>query len=146
MKKFFTTALLALVVTASALAGNTAENAKVNRVFKAEYPEAEHISYKSGKDYVVINFVQHQQQMQAFYDNDGNKIGTSRAISLNSLPLPAQKKLAEKYKDYTTTEAIEFDNVQEGIGYYVSLQNSAQKIILHISSQGEISTFRKSSL
>ncbi len=147
MKKLFTAACLLILAAGSALANtNNAEEARLNRQFHAEYPGASHVSYQSAKDHVTVHFVLDKQAMQAFYDNEGNKIGTSRAIQLNTLPLAAQRTIAEKYQDYTATEAIEFDHVQTGLNYYVSLQNSSQRVILNISAEGEVSVFKKARL
>ncbi len=146
MKKFITAALLVILVTGTAMANRDIENTKVTRVFNTEYPGADHISYKATSGHITVNFTIDKQNMQAFYDYEGNKIASSRTIQLKSLPFAAQRIIASKYSDYTPTEAIEFDSVQEGLCYYVSVQNDTQKIILNITSQGDVSVFKKSKL
>jgi hypothetical protein len=146
MKKLITTVLFTGMLTTAVLAGPGAtNNTRINSLFEAEYPGAEKISYHTKQDFTTIHFTWNKQRMQAFYDADGNKIGTSRTISLNSLPLRAQKSIAEQYNRYVATEAIEFEYPQEGNAYFVSLQHqdTQQKLILQVSGQGELSVFKR---
>lgn len=146
MKKFFTTALLTVTLISGAFAGNNAAGTKAESAFKAAYPNAQHVCLTDKDDHTTISFSWNGQKMQAFYDNEGNELATSRNIELGNLPARAQKAIASKYSDYTATEAIELDHVQNGLSYYVSLQNETTKIILEVSSQGELSVFKKNKL
>ncbi len=146
MKKFIATALFVSLLATAAVAGpGTSNSTKVNSLFETEYPGAEHISYTTKQDFTTVKFTWNQQRMQAFYDKEGNKIGTSRIITLNNLPLRAQKIISQRYSNYIATEAIEFDNAQEGSAYFISLQNqdTQKKLILQVTSQGEVSLFKK---
>lgn len=142
MKKFLLAALLFATAATTAIASNKDYKA-VSNLLKRDFPAASNISYKEGKDFTTVNFVWNNQRLQAFYDHEGNKIGTSRAIQLDALPMKAYQAIQEKYAGYTATEAIEMDYVQQEVYYYVSLQNEKQKLILQISSYGEVSVFKK---
>ncbi len=142
MKKLFTTALLTVALISGAFAaGNKAETK-----FNAAFPNAENVRFTAASDHTTISFRWNGQDMKAFYDNDGNEIATSRNIKLSNLPARAQQTIAQKYSGYTAAEAIEFDHVQDGVSYYVSLQDETTKVILQISSQGSINVFKKSKL
>jgi hypothetical protein len=146
MKKFITTALLTVALISGAFAANDAASRKAESKFNAAYPNAENIRLSSSNDHTTISFRWNGQEMKAFYDNDGNEIATTRTIQLSNLPSRAQKNIRQKYEGYVATEAIEMDHVQEGVSYYVSLQNDTTKIILQVSSQGETSVFKKAKL
>ena len=81
--------------------------------------------------------------MQAFY-NEGELVATSRAISYQQLPSRAVTTLQSKYSNYTTTEVIELDHNVEGSTYYVSLENNSQKVVVKVSTTGDVSVFKKS--
>ncbi len=145
MKKFFTTALLTVALISGAFAAKNI-NSKAESKFQASFPGAQHVAMSNSNDHTTISFSWNGQDMKAFYDNEGNELAVSRNIQLASLPARAQKTIQNKYSDYTATEAIEFDHTQDGISYFVSLQNDSNKIILQISSQGEINVFKKTKL
>ena len=86
-----------------------------------------------------------EQRMEAYYDNDGELIGTSRATTLDFLPAKATKQIDEKYAGYKTEEVVEFDSVKDGLSYYVSLTNDTNKVVLQVSSEGSVSVYKKTS-
>lgn len=145
MKKFILSAIAMIVIAGTAMANNTV-NEKVTALFKAAFPGATNVNWKTTDDYTTVSFTVNSQNMQVFYDNDGAEFATTRAIQLNSLPMRALITLQNKYSDYTATEAIEFNHAQDGRCYYVSLNNDKQKLIVKISGQGEVSVFKKSNL
>ncbi len=146
MKKFFLAAAFIVTAATTVLANDNENNAAVSSLLKKDFPAASNISYKEGKTFTTVSFVWNNQRLQAFYDNDGNKIGISRAIQLQSLPMSAYSTIQTKYAGYAATEAIEMDNTQDGVSYYVSLQNDTERLILHVTTTGELSVFRKTSL
>jgi hypothetical protein len=143
MKKLFLAACMAVLMTASAFADGSKVNNKALKHFNTEFAEATHVEWKTGADFAKASFIWNEQRMEAFYDSDGELIGTSRAVTLERLPMNASRYIQRKYADYTPTEAIEFDNVKEGLGYYVSLVKDNTKVVLQVSSQGSVSVFKK---
>ncbi len=143
MKKLFLAACMVVALTASAFADGVTVNMRALRNFKAEFTDAANVQWKTGADFAKASFTWNQQRMEAFYDSDGELIGTSRAITLERLPVSAEKFIQRKYNDYTATEAIEFDNVKDGLCYYVSLVKESTKVVLQVSSQGSVSVFKK---
>ena len=145
MKKIILAAIILVSVAASAMANDNINNAASNLV-KKDFPSATNISYKEAKDYTVVSFDVNNQRMQAFYDNSGNKISTSRNIKTETLPGEANATIAKNYAGFTATEAIEMNNEQDGITYYVYLQNAQQKVILQIDTDGDVTVFKKTNL
>lgn len=143
MKKFFIAATMMVAIATSAFAGATAENLKAIKTFKTEFKDAKNVSWKVGEGYVKASFEWNGIQMESFYNEDGEAIATSRPIDINVLPVAAIKTLNNKYADYQTTEAVEFDSVQDGVSYYVSKVKDNTKVILRISSTGDVSVFKK---
>ncbi len=142
MKKFIIAAITVLTFTVSAFAADT--NDKTTNLFKATYPGATQVRYKTLGELVSISFLLDSTSMQAFYNAEGEQIAVSRVISCEKLPLKAAITLASKYNRYAATEVIEMDHNTEGTSYYISLENSSQKVIVQISVNGEVSVFKKS--
>lgn len=142
MKKFIIAAIAAITLVTTAFAANN--NDKASSLFKAAYPDATNVHYKTTGELVSISFVLDSTRMQAFYNTSGEQVAISRAISIQNLPLRAQRYMADKFSGYTATEVIEIDHSIEGTNYYVSLVNNNQKVIAQVSVGGEVSVFKKS--
>lgn len=143
MKQVFLAAVLSVLVSTASIAANTLENARIESVFKAEFPGATNIRYKIRETIVCFYFTMNQQIMEAFYDNDGNKLAVSRVIGFVTLPMPAQLYIQQKYSRYNFIEAAELIHEQEGRAYYVSMKNETEKIILKVNTDAQVSIFKK---
>lgn len=143
MKKLIIAAAMVIAVATSALAEGTSVSVKVKNQFANEFTAANNVAWTKGSEFSKATFVMNDQRMEAYYDNDGELIGTSRATTLDFLPAKATKKINEKYASYTTEEVIEFDNVKDGLSYYVSLSNDKQKVVLQVTTEGSVSVYKK---
>ncbi|BAV05487.1 hypothetical protein SAMN05421788_10561 [Filimonas lacunae] len=141
MKKFIIAAITFITLATTAFAADN--NSHVASLFKAAYPNATNVHYKSIGEVVSISFVDNGNNMQAFY-NEGEQIAISRTISLQQLPSRAITALQNRFNGYATTEVIELDHNIEGTSYYVSLETSSQKVVAQVSVNGEVSLFKKS--
>jgi hypothetical protein len=143
MKKLIIAAVMVVVAATSAFAEGKSVSVKVKNQFANEFTAASNIAWTAGSEFSKATFIMNDQRMEAYYDNEGELIGTSRATTLDFLPAKATKKINEKYASYKTEEVIEFDNVKDGLSYYVSLSNDTQKVVLQVSAEGSISVFKK---
>lgn len=142
MKKFIIAAITVITLITSAFAADV--NDKTLNLFKAAYPGAEKVHYKTVGELVSITFVLNNTSMQAFYNEEGEQVAVSRVIAYKQLPLKAIHVLGNKFCGYTATEAIEMEYKNEDTAYYVSFVNDSQKVIVKVSAGGEVSTFKKS--
>ncbi|BAV05480.1 hypothetical protein SAMN05421788_10567 [Filimonas lacunae] len=142
MKKFIIAAITVITLATSAFAADNNDSRVINQ-FKTAYPGATNVHYKTIGELVSISFVMDSTNMQAFY-NEGELVATSRTISYQQLPLRAITTLQSKYNGYTTTEVIELDHNTEGSSYYVSLETNNQKVVVKVTTSGDVSVFKKS--
>ena len=144
MKKIILAAILVVSLAATSFAAPL--SFKLNSVFKKAYPAAVNVSWKTNESFTTISFTVNKQHMQAFYNNDGQLLATSRPVELSNLPMAAIQRIHERYNGYTATEAIEFNHAEEGASYYISLQKEGKKVVLNVSSQGDLSVFKKEAI
>ncbi|BAV04831.1 hypothetical protein SAMN05421788_11849 [Filimonas lacunae] len=142
MKKFIIAAIAFISMTSMALAAGN--NEKTLDLFKASYPEAKKIHYKTVGDLLCVHFVLDSTQMEAFYNEEGEQVAISKVISYQNLPALAISNIENNYSGYTVTEVIEMEHNATGTSYFVSLVNNEQKVITQVSLNGKISLFRKS--
>jgi hypothetical protein len=144
MKKLIIAALVTITVATSAFASDKNKlNAKVIESFESQFTEAENVQWSIKSEYVKAVFELEGEKTEAYYNLDGEYIGTSKKITLENLPVQAKRTFAKRYSDYTVKEAIKFDGVEE-TAYFVSAENEKQSVILKITGAG-VSVFKKTS-
>lgn len=144
---------------------NTMDNTTTRKVevpstthtaFEAKFPQAANIRWEyyrpdmssvdwdwSGwpsmdtTDYVA-NFNWEGNDYSAWYDQDGNWIGTTSRISdNNSLPAPVNTAIKNKYSAYTIV-SVDKENDKNRTAYEIQLENGNDKMKLLIDEKGNI--------
>jgi len=137
MKKIFLIAILAVSLTANASTSNNEVkvNYRIENSFREAFNKAKDVKWTKVGSYVKALFVMQHEQVEAFFNYDGELIGTSRAISLEDLPTSAKRTFAKKYSGYNVNEVILFEGKDES-AYFISAQKEQEKIILKVVGGG----------
>ena len=104
-----------------------------------------------------VTFTTEGKTMTAYYDSDGKMVGTTEVSSFESLPAKGQEAIKTKYKDYTVSQVIFFnDNLTNDTemflydkefadqdNFFAELTNSSRKIIVRIDVKGNTEFFAK---
>jgi hypothetical protein len=142
MKKLFIAALLALTVAGSAFAKDTKKvNALVVRTFDSEFRKASNVTWTVNEEYVKATFTLNNEKMEAIYNPSGERIGTSRAITIDELPVKTKRAFAKNYGDYAVKEAIEFTGTEEN-GYFISAENEKEVVVLKVNNTNDLTKFK----
>jgi len=133
---------------AAALAGRTIHPGDVPLFrgmdhFLHKFPQATEVNCKVKGQFTEVNFIWNGLRLQAFYDESGSPVATSRFVETGSLPLSVQMSLKKEYSAYVITEAIEFSDADDGLSYYVTVTGPKATYLLHVSTSGTISVFKK---
>ncbi|MEJ7829262.1 MAG: hypothetical protein WKF91_13725 [Segetibacter sp.] len=143
MRKLFLAALLTVTVAASAFAKDiNSKNVRAERRFSADFKDAEKVQWTLRSTFAKAAFYLNGEKREAFYDLNGEMIGTSSNISLNQLPVAAKRIFAKKYDGYTVKEAIHFEGIEEA-AYYISAENENESVILKVTDSNTVSVFKK---
>lgn len=143
MKKLLATALFIVAMATAVSAAGLGGNSTVEALFKAAYPGATNVHFKTVGELVSVSFELNNHNMQAFYDTEGTKVAVSKNIDFTSLSMRGQNAVKQKYTNYTPVETIEMDSQEEGLCYYVSLLDGTQKIVVRVSPGGDVTFFKK---
>ncbi len=111
--------------------------------FERKFPHATEVDCKNKGQFTQVNFKWSGIRLQAFYDLTGEPVATSRLVALNNLPLSVQMSLKKQYPSYVVTEASEFADADDGLSYYVAVTGPKASYLLHVSTSGTISVFKK---
>jgi hypothetical protein len=146
-KRLSIAVILVITVIGSACATPVTPNEEPNFIgvdnFLRQFPKATNIDYKFKGQFTEVNFTWNGLQLQAFYDREGNPLATSRAIDQNSLPVNAQLNLKREFSDGIVTSVIEFTDASDGLSYYVTVAGPRITYLLHVSTSGDCSVFKK---
>ena len=143
MKQLFIMALLA-IATSSFAEPNTIST-KVNDHFAAAFKNAKNIAWKADKKFDKVSFILGGEKVQAFYDVDGELIGTSKTFAFDKLPKSGLETITTKYTypEYQLQDCIEFVNSSNEKNYYVSLHTKNETVVLEITKGGMVSVFAR---
>jgi hypothetical protein len=144
MKKLSLAAVFALTMITSAFAGkDVTPHFKGMENFVKAFPKATGVAYEVKGQFTEVSFTWNDINLLAFYDLDGDLVATSRSISIKDLPLSFNMNIEREYPGYVVTEAIEFDQAENGLSYYVNVVGPEKSYVLHVDIDGTISVFKK---
>ncbi len=141
MKKLIIAAIIAVSVAGSAFAAPTVSvNYNVLSSFKSAFKGATDIQWTVKEDFVKASFIINDERIEAFYNQYGEEIGTSKAITLDAMPVDAKRAFAKMYNNYTVKEAIQFEGTDE-TAYYISAENEKETVIIKVGENNRVSVF-----
>jgi len=123
--------------------GPSIPNFKGMEHFLEKFPQATNVDCKVKGQFTEVNFIWNGLRLQAFYNASGDPVATSRFITADNLPVPALMNLKKDYAGYVVIEAVEFDGIEDGLCYYVTVTGPKNSYLLHVSTSGTISVFKK---
>ena len=125
--------------------------------FANDFENASDVQWKRTQDYDIAAFKQKGHEIKAFYDADGQLVGTTQFKTIGDLPDRGQKILSEKYGDYKIGQILYFNNntinrtpmmlwgieISDQSNFFVELSNSDHKMVVYVDPGGSVSLFKK---
>jgi hypothetical protein len=141
MKKFFLLALTAIATGTIAFAGPSTK--KVNDHFSAAFKNAQNVTWTTSGDYNQASFTLDAQKVNAYYNEEGELIGTTKTVAFDKLPGSALETITTKYTfpEYRLNGCIEFTDASNNSAYYVSFENNDETVVYEISKNGKMRYF-----
>lgn len=145
MKKLFIAALIVLAAGSSAFAMDGTKkisNQTVN-TFKVLYPSATNVTWDENREagFLSASFTLDEEQLTAFFSDNGDLIGTSQKVDVNKIPSKALRKIKKDYASFKITDAIEFSQ-EDHSAYYVMVEDGNRKQILEVTPYGNVCVFK----
>lgn len=139
--------VLALALSFSFLGHAFAEEGKIDKnvleSFNSAFKNATDVNWVVTDHYYKANFQLNGQYISAFYNADGRMIAATRNVSLYQLPLSLQLSIRKDYADFWISDLFELNN-EDGISYFITLENAGTRTVLRSGSDGSWSLYRKS--
>src|ERR1700743_98676 len=111
--------------------------------FSHQFPNATAVNYKVKGQFTEVTFMWNDMQLQAFYDLQGTLVATCRPVTFVTLPVGAQLALKDQYPGDVARDAIEYNDPDDGVSYYVTMVGPKATYLLRVSTGGTLSWFKK---
>jgi hypothetical protein len=139
MKRIFVSLsfMLAVGITTAFADNKTDVSSKVKESFKKEFMEAELVTWDEIETYQIARFVFHNHAAIAYFNEDGEFLGSAKTILFNELPLTVIKSFERKFPAADFTEISEVSNI-EGTSYVVTAETKNKKYHVKVNPNGSI--------
>ena len=156
MKKIFLTIATAALISVNVFAadgGKKSETATasyaVQQAFTADFSGATNVVWTVTKNTQKVDFLIDGTKKTAFYNLNGEFLGTTQYISYNAIPKASQKLIAAGYKGYTPGDVIVYQANEslnrdiEATTYFVDLKNESHEVLVRVTDSGNIEFFKQ---
>lgn len=110
--------------------------------FNTTFSTAAEVNWSVTNDFYKANFVFNGQYADAFFSREGTFVALTRNISSLQLPFSLQVSLKQDYSAFWVSELFEV-STDHGTEYYLTLENSDQKLVLKATPNGSWSKYKK---
>ena len=121
---------------------NTNVSTVVLKSFERSFKQASNINWTISENLYKADFSLNNQQIAAYFDAEGELIAVTRNILSQQLPIMLQANLKTDYKEFWISELFEVAN-EGGTTYYVTLEDSNNKIVLKSASNSDWTNYKK---
>jgi hypothetical protein len=146
MKKMFFALVITVVSSAAAFANTTSPvNEKVLKTFSSEFTTASNVSWTELKTQGLFHavFTYDDQKLDAFFNEEGELMATSRTIDKKQLPMAISKELGNRYSNaFVNTDVLEYSS-EGSTSYFVTVITDKASLILKAASDGSMYVYKK---
>jgi hypothetical protein len=125
--------------------------------FKTDFEKAMNVKWVRTPNYDIATFNLKKHELKAYYDSDGQLVGTTEYKTMDDLPDHGIKVLKTKYKDYTIGPILYFDNneinrspmllwgteIEDQSSFFVELAKGTQKMVVYVDQGGNVKPFKQ---
>ncbi len=126
--------------------------------FATEFGSIPNVKWARSANFDEATFIKDGKEMRAFFDEEGNLVGTTSHVKFADIPAKAQKEIKAKYGDYSINPIIVFFDDNEKVdtdmilygtqfedadNYFVELSKGTRKIILQVTPEGLVTFFKE---
>ncbi|MDP4223184.1 MAG: hypothetical protein Q8868_07725 [Bacteroidota bacterium] len=124
--------------------------------FNSEFGNITNVKWEKSAYFDEATFTKNGKEMKAFFDDEGNFVGTTSHVTFADIPANGQKEIKSKYKDYSINPVIVFFDDNEKVdtdmilygtqfedadNYFVELSKGTKKIVLQVNPEGMVNYF-----
>ena len=144
MKKVFVSLSFILAVgLTTAIAGDKTEvNGKITQSFEKEFTGAEFVTWTNVNGYKMARFVFHDHATIAYFNEDGELLGSARNVLFDQLPLPVIKLFEKDFAGADFTDISEISN-DDGTFYVIKVDTKNRQYHVKVNAYGNILNYTR---
>lgn len=137
MKRIFVSLSFMLVVgSTTVFAGDESEvNGKIKESFKKEFAGAEFVKWDEVENYQRATFLFHNNPVIAYFNEDGELLGSARNVFYDQLPLTVIKSFDKRFAGANFLEMYEISNT-EGTSYGITFETENKRYHVKVNTDG----------
>ena len=135
-------AAVATLITTSAFAGEREKANPALATFQKEFTGATNVKWTEGKDVISASFILSDSRIIAYFNSDGELLGTARNVLFNQLPLAVVKEINNRYGNAPISDIIEYTS---GLATYYGMyvDTATKQLKIKITSEGDVTVEKK---
>jgi len=139
MKKIFVSLsfIVTLGLTTVRATDNFDVNSKIKESFKKEFAGATLIKWEKDKDFQRATFVLYDHLVIAYFNTDGELLGSARNVFFYEVPMAVIKSIGENFAGINPIEVLEVSNT-EGTFYRITIEKQNKRYHIKASADGNI--------
>jgi hypothetical protein len=137
MKRIFVSLSFMLVVgSTSVFAGDKTDvSGKIKESFKKEFAGADFVKWDAVENYQRATFLFHDHPVIAFFDEDGELLGSARNVFYDQLPLTVIKSFDKRFAGAEFLEMYEISNI-DGTSYGITFETANKRYHVKVNTEG----------
>jgi hypothetical protein len=146
MKKSLFSALLMMVLSVAAFAGNDKEKDKEKKSTSSSYYShelvgAKNVTWSKSSKFQKASFIKDGARMTAFYTWQNELIATTQIVDVTDLPAKAINNLVKNFPGNQMGEIVRYKNGETV--YFVNLTNEKEDFIVKVDDSNNVSYFKR---
>lgn len=134
----------AVLLSASVFAHDGSNvNTRVKSAFQKDFAEATNVKWESKNDFYFAEFKVGNSSFSAAYNEEGERVATSRSVKLDMLPIAVLQALNSKYEGYKFAKYVTEVNFQNETNYYITIANDKKVLNLKAGANGDLTVESK---
>lgn len=135
-----TISFIMLGLTAAFADGTPEVDSRIQIALNKQFAGCESVTWTKVKDYQQATFVFHESLVVAYFNEDGDLLGSARNIIVDHLPLSVLQSFDKHLAGFEIFEITEITNA-EGTSYWLTLEKGNKRYHAKTDVNGQIIRF-----
>ena len=118
-------------------------NREVQKTFNAKFGKTSPVEWRKIQDAYVGHFNMNGQEMDAYFNDDGELFGTGREIERNKIDEKTKAAISKKFEGWHILLAYEYTPTDESAQQFMSICNPKFSAIIKVDQRGSIVLLQK---
>jgi len=125
--------------------------------FNTDFGANSNVSWSRTDHFDEASFLKNGQETKAYYDFEGNLVGTTTHKTFTDLPSIGQKTITKSYADYSIESVLLYnfnklsdaqmilfsEQFVDSKNFFVQMSNGRERIVLQVTPVGQVYFFKK---